>query len=139
MLKKLKELCLSLGIFSLIAVPVFVPAVAFADLTATDIADSVCGGTNANVGTATASQCEDSAGDATELRISLRKGHPDLLDHRRLRSRSDDHRRWYQVHHLRWRFGQHLKCQEHDHLRRHRSDHRRPGPDPGALRPEQCE
>ena len=49
MLKKLKEMCLSLGIFSLLAVPVLVPAVAFADLEHYRYANSVCGGTNANV------------------------------------------------------------------------------------------
>jgi len=46
MLKKLKELALSLGIFGLLAVPVMVPAVASAD-----IAGQVCSGVQAANGT----------------------------------------------------------------------------------------
>jgi len=42
MLKKLKELCLTLGVFSLVAVPIAIPATVSAS-----IADQVCSGANA--------------------------------------------------------------------------------------------
>jgi hypothetical protein len=41
MLKKIKELCISLGVFSLVAVPIMVPAVASAS-----IVDDLCSGSN---------------------------------------------------------------------------------------------
>jgi hypothetical protein len=49
MLKKIKEICLSLGLFSLIAVPVLAPAVAYADFTTQDIKTNLCNGSNADV------------------------------------------------------------------------------------------
>jgi hypothetical protein len=46
MLKKIKEICLSLGIFSLLAVPVLVPATAFAAINTNDITGGLCSGSN---------------------------------------------------------------------------------------------
>jgi len=43
MLKKIKEICLSLGMFSLVAVPLLAPATVYADNT---IAQNLCSGSN---------------------------------------------------------------------------------------------
>lgn len=65
MIKKIKELCLSLGLFSLIAVPVMVPAAAYADFTTSDVHDSLCGGTNGNT-TGGNNSCSDTGGTGIE-------------------------------------------------------------------------
>lgn len=68
MLKKIKELCLALGVFSLVAVPAMVPAVAFADNT---ILNNACSGSNFDASGASTT-CDDTT-DGGGINAILRK------------------------------------------------------------------
>jgi hypothetical protein len=61
MLKKIKEICLSLGLFSLVAIPVMAPAVAFADFDTTTVQKSLCNGSNGNTELGTTTSCAPEA------------------------------------------------------------------------------
>lgn len=63
MLKKIKEICLSLGLFSLIAVPVMAPAVVYADFTTDTVQNSLCNGSNGNTQLNTTTNCSDTTGN----------------------------------------------------------------------------
>jgi hypothetical protein len=65
MLKKIKEICFSLGLFSLVAVPVLAPAVAYADLNPSTIKTELCNGTNGDTDD-TSSGCADTGGVSLE-------------------------------------------------------------------------
>jgi hypothetical protein len=68
MLKKIKELCISLGVFSLVAVPVMVPAIASAD-----IVGDLCNGSNLTTAPGgDVSNCSDGA-DGSGIDSILRK------------------------------------------------------------------
>ena len=77
MLKKIKEICLSLGVFSLLAIPVAVPAMVSAD-----IASQLCAGSNAGTSTSNVvdinststdtSGCADSSGNGSSIQRILR-------------------------------------------------------------------
>lgn len=58
MIKKIKALCLSLGVFSLLAVPVLVPAIASAD-----ILSDVCSGSNLDT-SGNSTDCDDNGTNA---------------------------------------------------------------------------
>jgi hypothetical protein len=72
MLKKIKELCLSLGIFSLFAVPIMMPAAAYAVVDTSTINNSICGGTKGEVQGVDVSQCDDTT-DGSGIEAILRK------------------------------------------------------------------
>jgi hypothetical protein len=65
MLKKIKEICLSLGLFSLVAVPVLAPAVAYADFTPDTVKTNLCNGTNGDT-TGDSAGCNDTGGVSLE-------------------------------------------------------------------------
>ncbi len=60
MLKKIRQFCFTIGVFSLIAVPVVIPASASAS-----IASQICAGSNASNTNATLNLSSNSAGDTT--------------------------------------------------------------------------
>lgn len=71
MLKKIKEICLSLGVFSLVAVPLLAPAVAYADVSSNLIQNSLCSGSNGNTA-GTDTNCSDGT-DSGGIDSILRK------------------------------------------------------------------
>lgn len=68
MLKKIKEICLSLGVFSLLAVPVMVPAAVYAD----QIQGNLCNGSQLTTATSNADASGCGASDSTNLDSILR-------------------------------------------------------------------
>jgi hypothetical protein len=63
MLKKIKEICLSLGVFSILAVPLLAPAAVYAEFTTDDIQGSACNGsTGIAEGSANTSNCAAEGG-----------------------------------------------------------------------------
>lgn len=62
MIKKIKEMILSLGVFSLLAVPVMVPAVASAD-----IATDLCTGSNLKTDTGSSPSCDADNGKIDDI------------------------------------------------------------------------